>query len=78
MNFVANAMPKYDHRQHILPDWLAELEQRLVNAIQDLKDVRKQIAAHKANQSAGTAMSSCNCSHLPSPTLSQAYLPRLR
>ena len=23
-----NAMPKYDHRQHVLSDWLAELDQR--------------------------------------------------
>ena len=21
-------MPEYDHRQHVLPDWLAELDQR--------------------------------------------------
>ena len=28
MNSIANNMPKYDHRQHILSDWLAELEQR--------------------------------------------------
>ena len=28
MNSIANAMPKYDHRQHVLPDWLAELDQR--------------------------------------------------
>ena len=24
---IANAMPKYDHRQHVLSDWLAELDQ---------------------------------------------------
>ena len=23
-----NAMPRYDHRQHVLSDWLAELDQR--------------------------------------------------
>ena len=28
MNSVVNAMPKYDHHQHVLSDWLAELEQR--------------------------------------------------
>ena len=28
MNFIINAMPKYDHRQHVLSDWLAELDQR--------------------------------------------------
>ena len=28
MNSIVNAMPKYDHRQHILSDWLAELDQR--------------------------------------------------
>ena len=28
MNSIINAMPKYDHRQHILSDWLAELDQR--------------------------------------------------
>ena len=28
MNFTVNAMPKYDHRQHVLSDWLAELDQR--------------------------------------------------
>ena len=27
MNSIINAMPKYDHRQHILSDWLAELDQ---------------------------------------------------
>ena len=56
MNSVANAMPKCDHCQHVLSDWLAELEQRLVNAIQDLKDVCEQITAHKANQTTATAM----------------------
>ena len=29
MNSIVNNMPKYDHRQHVLSDWLAELEQRL-------------------------------------------------
>ena len=28
MNNIINAMPKYDHRQHVLSDWLAELDQR--------------------------------------------------
>ena len=28
MNSIINAMAKYDHRQHELSDWLAELEQR--------------------------------------------------
>ena len=28
MSFIINAMPKYDHRQHVLSDWLAELDQR--------------------------------------------------
>ena len=28
MNSIVNAMPKYDHRQHILSDWLVELDQR--------------------------------------------------
>ena len=28
MNSIINAMPKYDHCQHILADWLAELDQR--------------------------------------------------
>ena len=28
MNSIVNAMPKYDHRQHVLCDWLAELDQR--------------------------------------------------
>ena len=28
MNSIVNAMPKYDHRQHVLPDWLAELDQQ--------------------------------------------------
>ena len=28
MNLIVNNMPKYDHRQHVLSDWLAELEQR--------------------------------------------------
>ena len=28
MNSIVNAMPKYDQRQHILSDWLAELDQR--------------------------------------------------
>ena len=28
MNSVVNLMPKYDHRQHVLSDWLAELEQQ--------------------------------------------------
>ena len=27
MNSIVNAMPKYDHRQHFLSDWLAELDQ---------------------------------------------------
>ena len=27
MNSIINAMPKYDHRQHVLSDWLAELDQ---------------------------------------------------
>ena len=67
MNSVANAMPKYDHRQHVLPDWLAELEQRLVNAIQDLTDVRKQIAAHKVNQTAATAMTAATAAASQAP-----------
>ena len=28
MNSIVNLMAKYDHRQHELSDWLAELEQR--------------------------------------------------
>ena len=28
MNSIVNAMPKCDHRQHVLSDWLAELDQR--------------------------------------------------
>ena len=28
MNFIVNHMGKYDHRQHVLSGWLAELEQR--------------------------------------------------
>ena len=28
MNSIINAMPKYDHRQHVLSDWLTELDQR--------------------------------------------------
>ena len=28
MNSIVNHMGKYDHRQHVLFDWLAELEQR--------------------------------------------------
>ena len=28
MNSIVNAMPKYDHRQHVLSDWLVELDQR--------------------------------------------------
>ena len=28
MNSIINALPKYDHRQHVLSDWLAELDQR--------------------------------------------------
>ena len=28
MNSTVNHMDKYDHRQHVLSDWLAELEQR--------------------------------------------------
>ena len=28
MNSIINHMGKYDHRQHLLSDWLAELEQR--------------------------------------------------
>ena len=28
VNSIVNAMPKYDHRQHVLFDWLAELDQR--------------------------------------------------
>ena len=27
MNSIVNRMPKYDHRQHVLSDWLAELDQ---------------------------------------------------
>ena len=27
MNSIINAMPKYDHCQHVLSDWLAELDQ---------------------------------------------------
>ena len=67
MNSVANAMPKYEHRQHVLSDWLAELEQRLVNVIQDLKDVRKQIAAYKANQTATTAMTAATAATSKAP-----------
>ena len=28
MNSIINVMPKYDHCQHVLSDWLAELDQR--------------------------------------------------
>ena len=28
MNSIVNNMSKYDHRQHVLSDWLSELEQR--------------------------------------------------
>ena len=28
MNSIVNLMGKYDHRQHVLSDWLSELEQR--------------------------------------------------
>ena len=28
MNSIVNAKPKYDHRQHVLSDWLAELDKR--------------------------------------------------
>ena len=28
MSATVNAMPRYDHRQHVLSDWLAELDQR--------------------------------------------------
>ena len=28
MNCIVNAMPKYGHCQHVLSDWLAELDQR--------------------------------------------------
>ena len=28
MNSIINAMPKYDHRQHFLSDWLTKLDQR--------------------------------------------------
>ena len=28
MNSIVNHMGKYDHRQHVMSDWLAELEQR--------------------------------------------------
>ena len=28
MNSIVNHMGKYDHRQHVLSDWLTELEQR--------------------------------------------------
>ena len=28
MNSIVNAVPKYDHHQHVLSDWLAELDQR--------------------------------------------------
>ena len=28
MNSIVNHMGMYDHRQHVLSDWLAELEQR--------------------------------------------------
>ena len=28
MNSIVNHMSKYDHQQHVLSDWLAELEQR--------------------------------------------------
>ena len=28
MNSIVNHMNQYDHRQHVLSDWLAELEQR--------------------------------------------------
>ena len=67
MNSIANTMPKNDHRQHVLSDWLAELEQRLVNAIQDLKDVRKQIATYKANRTAATAMTAATAAASEAP-----------
>ena len=68
MNSVTNAVPKFDHRQHVLSDWLAELEQWLDNAIQDLKDVRKQIAAYKANQTDSTAMTAATAAASQTPT----------
>ena len=41
MNSIVNAMPKYDHRQHILSDWLAELDQRfqLGDVDEDIKKI---------------------------------------
>ena len=36
MNSIVNAIPKYDHRQHVLSDWLAELDQRF-----QLREVRE-------------------------------------
>ena len=30
MNSIVGSMPKYDHKQHVLSDWLAELDQRFV------------------------------------------------
>ena len=74
MNSVANAMPKYDHRQHVLPDWLTEVEQWLVTGIQALKDVCKQIAAHKANQTAATAMTAATAAaSQPPPSARHIY-----
>ena len=28
MNSIVNNMPKYDYRQYVLSDWLAELDQQ--------------------------------------------------
>ena len=40
MNSIVNAMPKYDHRQHVLSDWLAELDQRF-QLVEDGEDTNK-------------------------------------
>ena len=41
MSSIVNAMPKYDHRQHVLSDWLAELDQRfqLGEVVQDTNKI---------------------------------------
>ena len=38
MNSIMSAMPKYDHQQHVLSNWLAELDQRFqLGEVEDQK-----------------------------------------
>ena len=41
MNSIVNHMPKYDHRQHVLSDWLAELEQQF--QLSEVEDDKSKI-----------------------------------